>query len=388
MSSLVLRVRNFFVSLRLTVVLLALGMVLILWATLRQVDLGVWGVQEQFFHRFLVIQKIPGTPLWAPFPGGYFIGGLLLINLIAAHLQRFKFTRDKLGIQFTHAGLILLLVGELLSGVWQEEYAMRITEGETKNYAESYRKNELAIIDETDPKMDDVVAIPEEVIASATAPIQHPKLPFRVVVRQYFPNSRPAEPDEKNVPPPLAPATQGIGRNVGVIPEALTYKQDERNLPAAFVELTGSDGVIGTWLVAPWRNFPPQHFQYAGRSWRIAFRFTREYYPFTFKLLDFAHDVYVGTDIPKNYSSKIQVSDGTAGETREVLIYMNNPLRYAGRTFYQASYESEVTTILQVVRNPSWRLPYIACTMMALGLVLQFGAHLLKFISRRRAVVA
>ena len=38
--------RDFFVSLKLTVVLLALGIVLIFWATLDQVNLGVWGVDR------------------------------------------------------------------------------------------------------------------------------------------------------------------------------------------------------------------------------------------------------------------------------------------------------------------------------------------------------
>lgn len=381
------KLRDFFVSLRLTVVLLALGMILVLWATLRQVDLGVWGVQKEFFHCFIVIQKVPGTPLWAPFPGGYFIGGLLLINLTAAHLSRFKFTWDKAGIQLTHFGLILLLLGELFAGVWQEEYAMSITEGETKNFGESYRQNELAIIDVTDPKQDEVVAIPEELFGTATTPIQHPKLPFRVVIKQYFGNSHPADPAEKNVPAPIAPATTGVGREVIAVGDTLTYKEKERNMPAAYVELVGSEGSIGTWLVAAWQSFPVQRFEYGGRSWKIALRFTREYYPFTFKLLDFTHDVYVGTEIPKNYSSKITVT-GRDGGQREVLIYMNNPLRYEGRTFYQAGYNGSQTTVLQVVRNPSWRLPYIACTMMSLGLVLQFGAHLRKFISRRRTAVA
>lgn len=384
--------RDFFVSLRLTVVLLALGMVLILWATLLQVDLGVWGVQKEFFHCWIVIQKIPGTPLWAPFPGGYLLGGLLLINLTAAHLSRFRFTWDKTGIQLTHFGLILLLLGELFTGVWQQESAMRITEGETKNFAESYRKNELAITDVTDPNTDEVVAIPEEVVAKASTPIQHPKLPFQVVIRQYFPNSRPFDPEDrdKGAPAPELRATQGIGRNVQAVSAPVTYKQDERNLPAVYVELIGSQGSLGTWLVTTWQRqdgnplLPPQHFEFGGRSWKIALRFERSYYPFAFKLLDFRHDVYVGTTIPKNYSSQIQVN--APGETqRDVLIYMNNPLRYAGLTFYQASFVGEETTVLQVVRNPSWRLPYIACSMMALGLVLQFGAHLLKFISRRRA---
>ena len=42
---------------------------------------------------------------------------------------------------------------------------MRIENGETKNYAESYLHNELAIIDTTDAKTDEVVAIPEAILA-------------------------------------------------------------------------------------------------------------------------------------------------------------------------------------------------------------------------------
>jgi hypothetical protein len=36
-----------------------------------------------------------------------------------------------------------------------------------------------------------------------------------------------------------------------------------------------------------------------------------------------------------------------------------------------------------VVRNPSWLLPYIACTLMSLGLAIQFCIHLAGFIRRR-----
>src|SRR4051812_17458807 len=148
MNDIVRQFRDFFVSLKLTVVLLVLGMVLIFWATLSQVDLGVWGVQRKFFHSLFVLEKIPGTQIPIPvFPGGYFIGGLLLINLISAHIYRFKFAWRKTGILLTHIGLILLLVGELLSGLMQDEFSMQIANGETKNYAESYQRNELAIVD-------------------------------------------------------------------------------------------------------------------------------------------------------------------------------------------------------------------------------------------------
>ena len=134
MNPVVRQFRDFFVSLRLTVVLLALGIVLIFWATLAQTDLGVWGVQQKFFHSFFVLVRIPGTEIPVPvFPGGYFLGALLLINLVTAHVYRFRYTWKKTGIWLTHLGLILLLVGELLSGLLQQDYDLTFDNGETKN---------------------------------------------------------------------------------------------------------------------------------------------------------------------------------------------------------------------------------------------------------------
>ena len=70
-------------------------------------------------------------------------------------------------------------------------------------------------------------------------------------------------------------------------------------------------------------------------------------------------------------------------EKREVLIYMNNPLRYAGETYYQADWDKDDHgTVLQVVRNPSWLTPYLSCIMVAGGLVVQFLTHLLGFIRK------
>ena len=57
MTAVLRQLRTLFVSLRLTVVLLALSILLVFWATLDQVHLGVWGVQQKFFHAFVVIDK-------------------------------------------------------------------------------------------------------------------------------------------------------------------------------------------------------------------------------------------------------------------------------------------------------------------------------------------
>ncbi len=379
-------VRDVLVSLQLTVVLLVFSMVLVFAGTLDQVNLGIWAVQEKYFRAFVVYTQVGGVAVPA-FPGGYTIGGLLLANLIAAHVYRFSFSWRKAGIVLTHLGLIVLLVGELLTGLWQQDYHMRLDEGETKNYAESFRHHELVLIDATDPTVDDVVAIPEELLAAKT-PVQHPKLPFRIVTKAFYPNSslhmrRAGPPDPMS--DPSVQATAGLGEQITVAPMAVTYRPDERNVPSAIVELVGAEGSPGTFLASV-HLANPQTFTHAGRTWKIALRVQRAYYPFSLTLLKFSHDRYPGTEIPKNFSSRLRLTTPGGTDDREVLVFMNNPLRYAGLTFYQAGFENnDRTSILQVVRNPSWLIPYVACAMMTLGLVLQFGLHLVRFVTRRRA---
>ena len=395
MSGIVRQFRDFFVSLKLTVWLLALSIILIFWATLTQADLGVWGVQQKFFHSFFVLQTIPGTAIPVPvYPGGYLLGGLLFINLVCAQVYRFKYTWRKTGIWLTHVGVILLLLGELLSGLLQQDNDMTLDTGETKNYSESERYNELAITDTTDPKFDQVVAIPEEVLANLQ-PVQQPQLPFQVVTKAYYPNATLQWRAEAPSAPP-SPATQGVGPQMVAIPIPVTGKEDDRNMPLAFVELIGPEGSLGTWLVSPLldEDHLTQHFTTKdGRTWKIDFRFQRRYLPFSITLLKFSHDIYPGTDIPRNYSSLVRLAPAGGGAGREVLIYMNNPLRTAGLTFFQHSFvpspngapSEERTTVLQVVRNPSWQMPYLACALIALGLILQFCLHLAGFARKRRA---
>ena len=114
----------------------------------------------------------------------------------------------------------------------------------------------------------------------------------------------------------------------------------------------------------------------------------REYLPFAMTLKRFQHDVYPGTDIPKNFSSLVHLSRPSTGEARDVLIYMNQPLRYAGKAFYQASFgKNDTLSILQVVENPGWLLPYISCVLVSAGLILHFALVLGRSLRRRRIAV-
>jgi hypothetical protein len=372
-------VRGFLVSLKLTLVLLGFSMVLVFAATLDQVNLGIWAVQEKYFRSFIVFGDV--GPFSVPlFPGGYVVGGLLMLNLAGAYVDRFAFTWRRAGILISHFGLILLLVGELLTGLWQEDFHLRLNEGETRNYAESYRENEFVLIEATDSKSDEVVAIPESYLAGKTA-VQHPKLPFRVVPKIFYPNSTL---QMRGADGPPAIATAGIGARILVAPQPVTYRPKEQNLPSAFVEIVAPDRSLGVFLVSTQLE-APQAFSHEGRTWRLALRPRRIYQPYSLTLLKFSHDRYPGTQLPKNFSSRLRLNTPDGRDDREVLIYMNNPLRYGGLTFYQAGFENnDRTTILQVVHNPSWLFPYIACILMSFGLLVQFGLHLAGFVRRRR----
>lgn len=99
--------------------------------------------------------------------------------------------------------------------------------------------------------------------------------------------------------------------------------------------------------------------------------------PFSLTLKDFTHEVYPGTEIPRNFSSLLRLKDSVRGTDRDVLISMNNPLRYGGRAVYQSGFgEGDTMSILQIVENPGWLLPYLSCILVGLGLAGHFLGRL------------
>jgi hypothetical protein len=376
------RLVNVFTSLRLTVVCLALGLVLVFWGTLAQVELGLYKAQAEFFRSFFIYWGPKGAAWRIPvFPGGYLVGGVLIINLVASHFKRFAFTANKAGLWMVHAGLILLLLGQLGTDLLSRESALHLREGEAKNYSETEREAELAVIDATEPETDKVVSIPEGILMSRKT-IRHPELPFTVHVKAFLPNSRVSERTANSAEPPAA--TQGIGSRATVKAVPRMTEMEKRDVPSAVVEIVTAQGSLGTWLVSEFIE-QPQTFTWNNRTYQLALRPRRHYKPYSIQLLKFQHDVYPGTEIPKNFSSRVLLQRPETGEKREVLIYMNNPLRYAGETYYQASFdEDNLGTILQVVRNPSWLTPYLSCVLVCAGLIVQFAASLLGFALKRR----
>jgi ResB-like family len=388
------RAFQFFSSLRLTVVFLLLGVILVFVGTIAQVDEGLYGAQNRYF-RSLIIWWQPNGAAWKlpVFPGGYFVGGVLLVNLVLAYARRFEFSKKKIGLLTIHSGLVLLLLGQFATDLLSIESAMNLTEGESKAYSEDFRANELVLIDKSDPAKDMVYSIPDSIV-KRSSDIRDPKLPFALRVKKQWVNAGLVEPKGSN--PPMAiksGASDGLLQDILVIPTPPVTSTDGRNMPAAVIEVLNGDKSVGSFLVSTMIN-RPETFTVNGKEWEIGMRFTRYYYPFSLTLLKATHEKYKGTEIPKNFASRVRVENPSKNEARETVIYMNNPLRYSGLTFFQFQMGADEmalregqrpTSTFQVVKNPSWVTPYLACVMISLGLIYQFGYHLIGFVRRRTA---
>ncbi len=486
---------KFFTSLKLTVACLAFGVVLVFLGTLAQVDEGLYQAQARWFKSFIVMWGPQGAHWSMPvFPGGYTLGILLVVNLLAAHLKRFTWGWKKVGIHLTHFGVVLLLVGQLATDMLSRESLLTLHVGQSRSYTEDASKAELSFLLDAGNGQDRVVSIDQRRLAKG-GDIQDPNLPFTVRIQAYHPNSdvfsrksaieaggklttafatmeaeyatpeglpaqaeramqaggrmnvwaealkaigEPSGPDLSAIAKRVAadpvkgpklctelktrfrtqmakrftmqggsmkfaaemlannqPVTEetvpsatptGPGKSIVLVPLPEGKGMDDRNLPAMIIEIPGKN--LPPLLLSP--LLEPQDLPLDGKGYRVGLRFERYYHPFTITMLKTTHDVYRGTDIPKDYRSRIRVDNNETNEHREVDIYMNNPLRYSGLTFYQYQMskmqeaDSSETSTLQVVRNPSWLTPYFGCALVALGMIYQFLFHLNGFINRRK----
>jgi hypothetical protein len=233
-----------------------------------------------------------------------------------------------------------------------------------------------------------VTVIPENILRNGGL-IQNELLPFDVEVVKYYVNSKlgPIEKGTEN------PATFGAGleRAPVELSEVSGVSQNQGvETPSAYVTFKRkSDGkVLGTYLLSLWLDKQPLVVD--GKTYEVALRFKRTYFPFTVHLVEFRHDKYLGTDKPKNYSSLVRLTDPRYGEDREVLIRMNEPMFYTWRTFYQADFLQKNPgdpkgTVLQVVLNPGWWMPYVSCVLVAVGMIVHFGMNLMSFLRTRAA---
>jgi hypothetical protein len=415
-------------SLRLTVVLFALAVVLVFFGTVAMMTKSLWTVVDEYFRSAFVwipfdlvrqfgvvflADKFPdtfakgGRP-WGgafPFPGGWTIGAVMLVNLVAAHLVRFKLTWKRSGVIVLHLGVIVLMVGELITGMYAVESTMMMRVGEAADFVDVTREYEIAVTDPSDPAFDTVTTIPQRFFQKPGA-IDHDDLPFRFEVVEYWRNTAEKKsaqpyptgtPDVFPVQPPVGPQ---LWFRLFPRPEGAGVDSEARgDIPSVRVRLTdkGTGADLGTHLLSLWAYpnfelnrrvypFPPTEVKAGGKTYTVLLRNKRVDKPYSVKLLKFEHGKYPGTDIPKDFASTVEVTDKDTGDAHEVRIWMNNPLRHRGDSLFQHAVLFEDSgTVLQVVRNPGRLLPYISCLMVTAGMLIHFGIRLSGFLRKKGA---
>lgn len=358
-------------SLQLMILAMAMLMILVVFCTFAQTRMGTYAAVHTYMRAFLVWWAPEGLGYAFPvFPGGALVGLVLTVNLVASMFRRLGWSPRKAGLWIVHAGLILLFAGEFITGACQVDARMSIEEGQTVRYLEHPRETELAIIDTTNPAIDTVFSVPSTVLAKSTQ-VDLPGCPFALKVRHFFPNAE-LTPLGSSSPA----ATMGVGTRVNIRELPAVTSDDEGNQTSVLVEPLAANRSYGIWLVSLGLG-APQSFIHEGHTYMLTMRLRRTYLPYAITLKHFSHDVYPGTEIAKNFSSLVHLSNPARGEERDVMISMNQPLRYDGKAFYQSSFgKGDTLSILQVVENPGWLLPYISCALVTFGLLLHFALRL------------
>jgi hypothetical protein len=107
--------------------------------------------------------------------------------------------------------------------------------------------------------------------------------------------------------------------------------------------------------------------------------------PFTLSLTRFVHETHPGTSMARRFSSYLTRTEGD--EARDVHITMNEPLRESGYTVYQSGWGPEdappgtpLFSTFSVVKNPSDRVPILACCIIAFGLVWHWTRKLIRYL--------
>ncbi len=246
-------------------------------------------------------------------------------------------------------------------------------------------EQELVLIDPSDPNKDRVIAVDQDKLKASYRngnKISHEALPVQIRVKRYFENSN------------LGMVGKGASENLATAGNGLRFlatpavkegsAKEKMNLAAAYVEFFSRDGnqSLGTYLLSMQLSDASQltagsqpnlmeKIEVDGREYQVALRLRREYKDYEVTLKDVQRVDYSGSNMVRDFSSYVRFTDKRTGETLDGRIWMNNPMRYRGETFYQKSYTSaeEVgkdTTGLQVVRNAGWLMPYIACAFATL----------------------
>ena len=344
---------------------------------------------QSIFNGFEISE--PGLRIVWQLTKGLGVGGILMVGCILLFGKQG-------GNMLLHMGVALLMLGQFIFGDRQLEQRLSLVEGQSSNALVNLDKVELSFI-KSGEEEDTVTAVPGSRLMVAhrdETKISDPELPVDIKVLAFYENSGMAKTDQDNL------ATKGIGTDVQAVEKRKSGGVDsEINIASAYVDLIDKESgdSLGVHLVS--QRISDLQLLLPGETaedrfdtvklgeseYKLGLRYHREVKPYWVQLEDVRRTNYSGTQTPRDYSSFIRIVNPDTGEDRRERVWMNNPLRYQGETFFQSSYtalpDGKELTGLQVVQNSGWLIPYVACSITALGMLLHFLMTLDRFLNRR-----
>jgi hypothetical protein len=370
----------------LAIVVLFLLLVLTLLGTWEQKNLGLFEVQRRYFTSFFLLHDF--GPIRLPLPGVYLLLIIFTINLVLGTAVRIQPSLSRIGLYVAHLGMLILLMAALVTHYFAMEGQMTLAPGERSNIVSSYHEWELAVID-YGPARPAAGSAAEYVIdlADLTAyadakphPIQSAGLPFALSIDALWRNARVMP----KGPMFAAPTPVVNGFFVQPLPVA---QENERNLPALYIQIA-APGTPPQSAILWGASDLPYHFTTAGHDWALLLRHRSWQIPFAIELMKFTRTLHPGTDMAKSFESDVHRIE--AGQSTPVTIRMNEPLRYGGFTFFQASFAEDAqaaggyTSTFAVVKNPADQWPLYACIVITAGMLLHFALKLLGYLGNAR----
>ncbi len=323
-------------------------MILIVLGTVSQKELGLYVAVEKYLNS--VIAWLGPIPT----PGGITVIAVIFVTLSVKFIFYSGWSWKKSGIHLSHLGVLLLLLGGLVTSFTTKEGFMIIPEGQRLNNFADYQKRVVNFVE--DDKI--IKQIDFEEIARQQE-FQTEGLTIKIIDFCYN--------CEAQAPSGKYEDLQGLAANMELF-SVPNEKNIEANFSGLIFEVTdaSSTELLGTYIVM--EDIPKNPII---DDVEIILTRAKTPLPFSIQLNDFEKINYPRTQKAKEFQSSLTVLDGNL--SWPALISMNKPLRYKGYTFYQSSFDEingREITVLNVVKNQGRYFPYISTFVIFLGLAL------------------
>lgn len=386
------RIYDFLSGFHLATVTFVLLLILTWLATLEQIDSGLYPTLRKYFswESPWLIPEINGRKIPFIFPGGYYVCAVLLLNMILGGIIRIRKGWRQAGNLISHFGIVFMLIGGGLAFHFSERGNMQISEGKSSNVAEDYHEYVVEIAKIKNGEVGKIHVVRgrwlTDLKAGTSRIFDFKSIPFAVEISGYLVNSAP-ENLQINPPKRQERAVDGY-----YLEEKKNSVEAERNIAGCYARIVSKDGKKSEPFILWGAQNHPFTVSIGEEKFTISMRKRLWPMPFTVELDKFTAEFHAGTSRPEKFASQIRRIEN--GQEAKVTIEMNEPMRYEGFTFFQASYGppearpgDKMYSVFEVVKNPADKWPEYSLYAVAFGMLVTFLTKLFEHLgaaSRKR----